>query len=275
MNELIQINTTVIGTENVNSINARDLHEFLEIKKDFSNWINNQIKSLGLEENVDYVVFSHKVKAGHGTTNRKEYIITTDTAKHISMASRTAKGKEARNYFIEVEKRYIENINLDSLHGRIGGLTASNNKLKDEVKKLKKKLNNRVDALEDDVNDLKYQQKLLPNKTLDEKLQIIFKKSDILNSVNTDCFLQEALQNFNKFYIEYIKVLKSDGNELQKWAIEQIEKANNEKKEESKKRILANHKYEILLEKIKKMQDATRAIVNLDIENEMRFFEIS
>ena len=112
MQELIKITNQKIGAETVNSVNARELYETLEIKKEFATWIRNQIKSLNLDENIDYITFSKKVKAGKGTAIRKEYIITTDTAKHIAMASRTAKGKEVRNYFIAIEKEYIKNLEM-------------------------------------------------------------------------------------------------------------------------------------------------------------------
>ena len=102
MSALIKIQSKVIGTESVNSVNARDLHKTLEIDKKFADWINHQINSLGLEINVDYITYAEK---GNGRP-QKEYIITTDTAKHISMASRTAKGKEVRNYFIEIDKEF-------------------------------------------------------------------------------------------------------------------------------------------------------------------------
>lgn len=110
MTELIKINQELIGTEEVNSVNARELWENLEIKKQFGNWIKSQIDSLGLEENIDFVTFNQKVKR-EGNTNlssiRKDYIITLDTAKHISMASRTQKGKEVRKYFISCEKKLL------------------------------------------------------------------------------------------------------------------------------------------------------------------------
>ncbi|OCL99529.1 AntA/AntB antirepressor [Aliarcobacter thereius] len=82
MSEIIKISSEVIGTEKTNSVNARELHQVLEIGKDFSNWMNAQINSLGLEKNVDYIVYEVK---GNGRP-QKEYIITTETAKHISMA---------------------------------------------------------------------------------------------------------------------------------------------------------------------------------------------
>ncbi len=111
MKSLINIEKNQIGNEVVNSVNARDLYKTLEIKQEFANWIKKQINSLGLEENINYIRFDKKVKPNNNAI-QKEYIITLDTAKHISMASRTAKGKEVRNYFIEVEKNFTQNEQL-------------------------------------------------------------------------------------------------------------------------------------------------------------------
>lgn len=111
MKDLITIKQELIGDVEVNSINARELHVALDIKKKFADWMKNQINTLGLEENVDYIIVSPKREASlHGGQNAKDYIITTDTAKHIAMASRTPKGKEVRNYFIEVEKQMMQGV---------------------------------------------------------------------------------------------------------------------------------------------------------------------
>jgi len=110
MNPIITITRTLIGTEETNAVNARELHSVLEIKKDFSSWIKTQIVSLKLEENVDYISLTQKGEREIGATIRKEYILTIDTAKHIAMASRSRKGKEVRAYFIEVEKQYRNNM---------------------------------------------------------------------------------------------------------------------------------------------------------------------
>lgn len=99
---LIQITQTNINGADVNSVNARELWENLEVKQEFANWIKKQIHGLGLIENQDYIRFDQKVKANNATI--KEYIITIDIAKHIALASRTPKGRETRDYFIEAEK---------------------------------------------------------------------------------------------------------------------------------------------------------------------------
>lgn len=105
MNELIKIEQSLIGQEEVNSVDARALHAQLGIKKQFSDWVYYQITSLGLVKDSDYIVLPKKVKNLNGGRPTTEYLFTLDIAKHIALASRTKEGKEIRAYFIEVEKR--------------------------------------------------------------------------------------------------------------------------------------------------------------------------
>jgi anti-repressor protein len=101
MNQLIKINQSSINDEAVQTVNARDLHEFLEVGKKFADWIKDRISQYGFTENVDFVSFSQNRESG-GKLN--EYAISIDMAKELSMVERNEKGKEARKYFIECEK---------------------------------------------------------------------------------------------------------------------------------------------------------------------------
>lgn len=88
----------------VQTVNARDLHEALGVSWQFSHWIKEQLQDF--KENQDYVIFSQKpLKMGKGRP-RQDYALTLDCAKHICMMSRCEKGKQLRQYFIEVEKQY-------------------------------------------------------------------------------------------------------------------------------------------------------------------------
>jgi len=101
MNAIIEINDRTVGQDQ-QSVNARDLHEYLEVKKDFSDWIKGQLADL-FTQGADYEVFPFQGE--NSTRPRIEYAITIDCAKHIAMMSRTDRGKQARDYFIECEKR--------------------------------------------------------------------------------------------------------------------------------------------------------------------------
>lgn len=107
--EIISISTAVINDSETNSVNARDLHRVLEIRKDFSNWIKAQINRAGLEENVDFITLTQKGVGGR--FDSIEYILTLDAAKHISMLSSSPKGKAVRDYFIEAEKQLRQTTN--------------------------------------------------------------------------------------------------------------------------------------------------------------------
>ncbi len=86
-------------------VNARDLHAFLEIGKHFGSWITDRIADIELVDNHDFGVNPNSGKNHQGGRPSKEYWLTMDTAKELSMLERNAKGKEARRYFIECEKR--------------------------------------------------------------------------------------------------------------------------------------------------------------------------
>ena len=105
MNELIQLQSQTINGNTVETVNARELHAFLESKQDFSTWIKNRINEYDFTENQDFVVFHKKMENPNGGRPSQEYFITLDMAKELAMVERNDKGKQARKYFIECEKK--------------------------------------------------------------------------------------------------------------------------------------------------------------------------
>jgi phage anti-repressor protein len=101
--ELIVIETKQIGNEEINSVDARDLHSRLGVKKDFSNWIKYNIEKLNLIEGTDFSTVAKKGEGGKFAAT--EYILTLDVSKHIAMMTNTATAHEVRTYFIEFEKK--------------------------------------------------------------------------------------------------------------------------------------------------------------------------
>lgn len=85
-------------------VDARDLHSFLGLKRDFNDWIKYNIKNYDFVEQQDFTTFVGKSSGGR---NAIEYVLTIEMAKELSMVSKTKKGKEARKYFISIEKKYI------------------------------------------------------------------------------------------------------------------------------------------------------------------------
>ena len=105
--ELIKITTNENG---VRCVSARELHEGLEVKSKFADWIKNRIKKYGFEENTDYICLSknletQRINGQRGVTAEKDYIITVDMAKELCMVENNELGRQFRKYFIECEKK--------------------------------------------------------------------------------------------------------------------------------------------------------------------------
>lgn len=102
MNELIKIN---YETEQP-TVSARDLHEGLEVATKFATWFP-RMAEYGFSENVDYkTCYPNLGSESHGGQNMVDYQITVDMAKQICMIQRSEKGKEYRQYFLDLEKAW-------------------------------------------------------------------------------------------------------------------------------------------------------------------------
>lgn len=84
------------------AVMGRDLHAFLEVETQYNKWIDRMIE-YGFSEGQDFLV--KNVQNPNGGRPRNEHIISLDMAKEISMIQRSEKGKQARQYFIECERR--------------------------------------------------------------------------------------------------------------------------------------------------------------------------
>lgn len=113
MTELIKITTNESGSQ---VVSARELHEFLESKQEFANWIKNRIDKYGFVENQDFEVFDNFINNPNGGRPLKEYALTLDTAKELAMVEGNEKGRQARRYFIECEKKLREVISNQQLY---------------------------------------------------------------------------------------------------------------------------------------------------------------
>lgn len=106
--ELIKITTNENGEQ---LVSGRELHEFLEVGTKYTQWFDEMTK-YGFVENVDYSTLNELSEKREGSRLVKRTIInhamTLDMAKEISMIQRSEKGKQARQYFIQVENEYKE-----------------------------------------------------------------------------------------------------------------------------------------------------------------------
>jgi len=105
---IFHIQAEQVGGELMQTVNARELHAYLESKQEFANWIKDRIGKYDFVENQDFVCLINLSSKGRGGHNRNEYHITIGMAKEMSMVERNARGKQARQYFIECERRLKE-----------------------------------------------------------------------------------------------------------------------------------------------------------------------
>lgn len=105
MKALIPLQRRSLDGAAVQTVNARDLHVFLQVNRDFSTWLKARIEQYRFVENSDFVCSpipgSKENRGGH---NRLDYHLTIDMAKELAMVERSDRGKEARQYFLQCER---------------------------------------------------------------------------------------------------------------------------------------------------------------------------
>ncbi|RDY20427.1 phage antirepressor KilAC domain-containing protein [Criibacterium bergeronii] len=103
MNELIKVDTNEKGEV---IVSGRELHKFLELGTDYKKWFDRMIE-YGFTESVDFATVSQKCLIANGGYQEKiDHAIKLDMAKELAMIQRNEKGKQARQYFISVEKEF-------------------------------------------------------------------------------------------------------------------------------------------------------------------------
>ena len=112
MNESIKTSVSIIGGENQQTVNARDLWKFLESKQEFANWIKDRIRKYRFQLGIDFTVDKIINGENKGRFASNEYLITLDMAKELAMVENNERGRQARHYFIEVEKQFRNTGNL-------------------------------------------------------------------------------------------------------------------------------------------------------------------
>ena len=164
MQDLLQISISKIGSETINSINARDIHTYLEVKTRFNDWIQRAIEKYDFEENIDYS------KMSNGTSRGIDFIVTLDMAKELAMLENNPKGRKTRKYFINFEKEAKKVISSQSTQIQILQEMINQVAITDQ----------RVTKLESNLRIENWQQKKL-EEVKNQKVYEIAQKHDLKN----------------------------------------------------------------------------------------------
>ncbi len=113
----LPITERMINDEVIKTVNARTMHEFLQVRKDFTSWLKDRIEQYGFVENADYLLTKIGEQLSSGTKYKTEYYISIPMAKELAMVERNERGKMARQYFIECERIAKQGgLQLEDLH---------------------------------------------------------------------------------------------------------------------------------------------------------------
>lgn len=129
----------LLAGEKTPTVSARDLHRFLEVNSKFADWIKNRIAKYGFEDGADFVTVSKKLESGG---IQHEYHISLDMAKELSMVENNQKGRQARRYFIQCEKKArgdVQGKTANRVIETIAELGEANTALSAELAELKEK----------------------------------------------------------------------------------------------------------------------------------------
>lgn len=102
MNNLINI---TLNENQEPVVSGRQLHQVLGVKTPYSMWFDRMVE-YGFTENQDFLLNNSVKQTGRGGHNKIDHVLKLDMAKEIAMIQRTDKGKEVRQYFIQVEKDF-------------------------------------------------------------------------------------------------------------------------------------------------------------------------
>ncbi|WP_139453615.1 antA/AntB antirepressor family protein [Campylobacter armoricus] len=172
--------------------NVKFLFYFLEIDTKFADWIRNRINHYNFIENQDYIIELIYTKG----RPRKEYYITLDMAKELCMVENNEKGRQARRYFIECEKR-LKNLEQEQMQKLAFRQSLG---YKSQLAQQKLKYENEIKALKYDLehkNELSFKRKLSNEEFLElRKFLARDYEAVIINKNDFSLFAQTISRNF-------------------------------------------------------------------------------
>ncbi|HIC7067032.1 TPA: antA/AntB antirepressor family protein [Campylobacter coli] len=142
--------------------NVENLFCYLEVNSKFADWIKNRINQYDFIENQDYII----KEVFTGRRPRKEYYVTLDMAKELCMVENNEKGRQARRYFIECEKR-LKNIEAEQMQKLAFRQSLG---YKSQLAQQKEKYENKIKALQYDLEnkkELSFKRKLSKEELLE------------------------------------------------------------------------------------------------------------
>lgn len=201
--------------ENAQYVSGRDLHMFLEIKTPYTQWFDRMC-DYGFTENLDYVGLSQKCEKPLGGRPQQDHNLTIGMAKQLCMLARNDKGREAREYFLQVEKDWNSPEKVMARALQVANKTIENYKLSISMK------DQQLAELQPKAN---YYDVILQNKELLSITQIA--KDDGKSGTWLNKFLADKKVQFKQSGVWFLYAKYADkGYTSSKTFIDDVEKAH-------------------------------------------------
>jgi phage anti-repressor protein len=116
---LVPVFTGTLQSQPAQMCDARALHTFMGVLRDFSNWIKGRIRKFGFVEGVDFVTVENLSSPDLANAKSRiqvmtDYHLSLNMAKELSMVENNTKGREARRYFIDCEQKVLTQLSSNT-----------------------------------------------------------------------------------------------------------------------------------------------------------------
>lgn len=198
----------IIKIEEGSAVSARELHQFLESKQQFADWIKNRIDKLNFKEGVDfyrkyYDVFGNEVDKNYYNINKIEYFLTKESGKLILLSENKEKSLIFRNKVIENDNKSTKilskfaemeySLNYEDLFIR-------EDKVFILLENLSKLVNEPIETLRSKLDEVKYK--------LSEENIIVNEGNIELDEFSTLLILKDFSLDIYCLYLEKYQILK-------------------------------------------------------------------
>ena len=209
MNELLRIK---VNDNQEQIVSGRELHMFMGIETRYDTWFNRMLQ-YGFEEGKD---FCSKMSESTGGRPSTDHLMKIDMAKELCMLARNEKGKQARQYFLEVEREWNSPEKVMARALNIANNTINNLKLENSMQKQMiaefKPVKEYVDTILSSTDTVTVTQIAADYGLSAKALNKILFEEGLIHNVNKQWILYKKHMNRGYTKSETIDVKRADGS---------------------------------------------------------------
>lgn len=215
MNALLKVE---VNENQEQAVSGRELHMFLEIETPYKKWFDRMCE-YGFSENMDYLTVDKNVYGKNGQLmpqKQYDHLMKIDMAKELCMLARNEKGKQARHYFLEVEREWNSPEKVMARALNIANNTINNLKLENSMQKQMiaefKPVKEYVDTILSSTDTVTVTQIAADYGLSARALNKILWEEHLIHNVNGQWILYKRWMNKGFTKSETINVPRADGS---------------------------------------------------------------